>query len=116
MDAELDTVVTFLTKFLHSKFPSSEVSAFRTQLSAALYQRYAGHWFPADPTHGCAYRALHSVEGRLDPLLKEVSKAVGLPIEAVLPRHLTVWCDPGEVSVRIGVQGSIWPLEMTAPA
>ena len=47
-------------------------------------------------------------------MLKQAFQASGArftDVVAFLPEDLTIWCDPGNVSVRLGAEGSIWSLK-----
>lgn len=62
----------------------------------------------------------------MDPIISKAATRIGVPCEqlfTLLPRELTLWIDPYEVSYRIGEDGSICvlyeaeaPKTSTAPA
>jgi hypothetical protein len=50
----------------------------------------------------------------MDMLLHKALRDCGVSLESVgkfLPTDFTIWCDPGDVSVRLGEDGSVWSLK-----
>ncbi|GJN87788.1 hypothetical protein Rhopal_000743-T1 [Rhodotorula paludigena] len=109
MDSELGAASHFLASYLDT---SSE--AFEHKLGQALAARYDGHWHPADPERGSAFRALIRTPAALDDSLLKAASDAGIPADA-LERQLaasvgrtvalgdrwTLWVDPGCVSLRV---------------
>lgn len=110
MNTEIEAAVTFLADVIKaSKFDESATETFRQVLIALLAAHYEGHWYPNDPFKGSGYRCLR-VNGVMNPLLTKAAQLSGLPIKKfrhAFPVELTVWVDPGDVSVRFGEEGSI---------
>jgi protein Tob/BTG len=113
MKAEIEAAVGFLTDFLvkatKQEFSSESVDLFRRSLQSVLYRRYQGHWHSANPLRGSGFRCLR-INGKLDPLVKLAAESCRLSLRKVrkaFPAELTVWVDPGEVSVRFGEEGSV---------
>jgi len=113
MKAEIEAAVGFLTDFLvkypKQQFSQESVDLFRRSLQSVLYQHYSGHWHPATPLKGSAFRCLR-INGTLDPFVARAAEASRLPLRKVrqaFPAELTVWIDPGDVSVRFGEEGSV---------
>ncbi|XP_037125927.1 protein BTG4 [Syngnathus acus] len=77
---------------------------FAAALTSALFESYKNHWHPDVPAKGQAYRCLRMNCLQLqDPVLQKVCERSGVRYEDLgLPRELTVWVDPGEVSCRYG--------------
>ncbi|KAM9780852.1 protein BTG4-like isoform 1-T1 [Syngnathus typhle] len=77
---------------------------FAAALTSALFESYKNHWHPDVPAKGQAYRCLRmNWLQRQDPVLQKVCARSGVRYEDLgLPRELTVWVDPGEVSCRYG--------------
>lgn len=78
---------------------------------------YQHHWFPDRPQKGSGYRCIR-INHEMDPLLCQAACRVGLNSErlfSLLPRELTLWIDPYEVSYRIGEDGSICVLYESEP-
>ncbi|KPP58231.1 protein BTG2-like, partial [Scleropages formosus] len=70
---------------------------------------YKHHWFPEKPQKGSGYRCIR-INHEMDPLIGRAANQVGLSAHRLfelLPRELTLWVDPFEVSYRIGEDGSI---------
>jgi len=84
-------------------------SSFETQLA----HLHRGHWYPAEPHRGSAYRCLHCNASSLDPLMAAATLQAGLRPEvlhAALCRKfqlaseggtLFIWCNPGEVKALV---------------
>jgi len=113
MKAEIEAAVGFLTDFLvkapKQEFSPELVGLFRRSLLSVLYRHYQGHWHSAQPLMGSGFRCLR-INGKLDPLVALAAEACRLPLRKVrqaFPAELTVWIDPGDVSVRFGEEGSV---------
>ncbi|UYV79607.1 BTG4 [Cordylochernes scorpioides] len=83
---------------------AEKMEQFQARLTALLSRKYDGHWYPADPPRGQAYRCLRiNQTDRREPLLVRASEESGLCYSDIkLPLELTVWIDPGEVICRFG--------------
>ena len=69
---------------------------------------FVGHWYPDKPEKGSGYRCIRVNGSTPDVLVQRVAEDCGIPaIRGDLPAELTVWIDPGEVSYRIGEEGSV---------
>lgn len=107
---EITYGVNFLRRLLESKFSADQLEKFSSNLTALLKERYCGHWKPNQPTHGNAYRSIHTTADKMDPVIRSAAELAEMPgksIMAALPCSLTLWIDPFEVSYRIGSNGSI---------
>lgn len=65
--------------------------------SKLLTNKYMGHWDPNYPILGNGYRSISVYNGRLDSVLKETAKALGLPTKlfaSMLPINFVLWVDP----------------------
>lgn len=111
MLSEVNSVVIFVSKLLSQRKVASEmIDSFKEALRELLCTHYEDHWFPDKPFKGSAYRCLRIVGMQLDPLFTQAGAMVGLPkseLVELLPRELTIWVDPEDVSYRIGEDGSI---------
>ncbi|KFD67698.1 hypothetical protein M514_08553 [Trichuris suis] len=110
MEAEVSAAVNFLCDLL-LKVPldADGVERFRACLKAILLRRYFDHWYPRHPLRGSAYRCLR-INGTLDPLVAKAATLSSIPVDLVrsaFPAELSLWVDPGEVSVRFGEDGSV---------
>mmetsp|Transcript_34551 Transcript_34551/g.90497 ORF Transcript_34551/g.90497 Transcript_34551/m.90497 type:complete len:178 (-) Transcript_34551:1273-1806(-) len=109
---EISSTVSFLCSTM--KGLAAEQGRISATLEQIMSDRWAGHWHPENPERGSAYRCISITDGRLDPLLREACERAGVAAETVgaaLPTEFSVWTDPGQVSVRMGKSGSVWPLE-----
>ncbi|KAJ8360692.1 hypothetical protein SKAU_G00172170 [Synaphobranchus kaupii] len=88
-------------------------------LQQALSEHYKHHWFPDRPQKGSGYRCIR-INHEMDPIISKAAGRIGLSslqLFRLLPRELTLWVDPYEVSYRIGEDGSICVLyEAEVPA
>jgi len=114
MKAEVTCAVHFLVNFLRSSRDMGQqtlrLERFSQILINLLCDHYRSHWFPDKPFRGSGYRCLRINDMLMDPLLAKAGQLVNISLEEMqllLPSELTVWVDPGEVSYRIGEEGSI---------
>lgn len=80
-------------------------------------EHYQHHWFPDRPQKGSGYRCIR-INHEMDPLIGRAAGRIGLTsgqLFSLLPRELTLWVDPYEVSYRIGEDGSICVLYEAEP-
>lgn len=67
---------------------------------------------------GSGYRAVQNANGRLDLVLRNAFDEAGISatqlgqLMRTMPEDFSVFCDPAEVAVRIGAEGSVWPLDL----
>ena len=111
MKIELRSAVDFLSNFIrNSKHVTEEqLNIFRTSLLQLLQLKYENHWFPEKPCKGSGYRCIR-LNHNMDPTIREAGLSCGLnqqALEQLLPKELTMWVDPKEVSYRLGENGSI---------
>ncbi|XP_014728361.1 PREDICTED: protein BTG2 [Sturnus vulgaris] len=111
MVPEIAAAVGFVSGLLRTRGCVSEqqLQVFSGALREALTEHYRHHWFPEKPFKGSGYRCLR-INHRMDPIISKAAGQVGLSLPQLfqlLPRELTLWVDPYEVSYRIGDDGSI---------
>ena len=107
MDSELAAATSFLSAYL----PAPLKAPFSALLHSHLADRYAGHWHPADPERGSAFRALVRNGGRIDHSLVHAGSSMasgelelalsGSGGRVPLGERWTLWVDPGCVSLRV---------------
>lgn len=111
MKKEIRSAVNFLKNLLRTRNVNDKyIDAFGRNLHEVLRVHYQQHWFPEKPHKGSAYRCLRTCCNRMDPLLAKAGALSGLgltELHDLLPKELTIWIDPAEVSYRIGEEGSI---------
>uniref|UniRef100_A0A803JSE6 BTG family member 2 n=1 Tax=Xenopus tropicalis TaxID=8364 RepID=A0A803JSE6_XENTR len=82
-------------------------------------EHYMHHWFPDKPAKGSGYRCIR-INHKMDPVISKVACRINMSNQhllSLLPKELTLWVDPFEVSYRIGEDGSICVLyEASAPS
>uniref|UniRef100_A0A4W5R678 B-cell translocation gene 2 n=1 Tax=Hucho hucho TaxID=62062 RepID=A0A4W5R678_9TELE len=121
MGPEVTAAATFVSRLLRTRGFLSEhqLHDFRDCLQQSLSEHYQNHWFPDRPQKGSGYRCIR-MNHEMDPIIGRAAGRIGLTSDqlfALLPRELTLWVDPFEVSYRIGEDGSICVLyEAAAPA
>ncbi|KAM3868811.1 protein BTG4 [Diretmus argenteus] len=106
MKEEIAAAVFFLARLAkrYGCLDNDSRDRFATALTSVLFENYKNHWDPSTPSKGQAYRCLRMNRMQLrDPVLEQacVRSAVRYG-DLGLPRELTVWVDPGEVSCRCG--------------
>lgn len=90
---------------------------FNINVSFFSLEHYQNHWFPDRPQKGSGYRCIR-INHEMDPLIGRAANRIGLTsgqLFSLLPRELTLWVDPYEVSYRIGEDGSICVLYEAEP-
>ncbi|XP_034018880.1 protein BTG1 [Thalassophryne amazonica] len=119
MKPEISAAVGFLSRFLRIKghVNDRQVQRFSQSLQDILAEQYKHHWFPDRPCKGSGYRCIR-INHKMDPLVWQAGQRIGLTIQQLyllLPKELTLWVDPFEVSYRIGEDGSICVLYESKP-
>ncbi|XP_002738308.1 protein BTG2-like [Saccoglossus kowalevskii] len=111
MKKEIRSAVNFLKNLLRTRnITDQRLDVFAKQLHDVLKLHYQQHWFPENPHKGSAYRCLRTCCNRMDPLIARAGELAGLSLTELhdlLPKELTIWIDPADVSYRIGEEGSI---------
>ena len=117
---EVNSVVEFISKlFRQRNLESNIILSFAEGLRSAMCNYYFNHWFPERPYKGSAYRCIRNHNNRIDPLFLAASLCVKvevLDLINLLPKEITIWVDPENVSYRIGEEGSIGVLFEGRPA
>ena len=108
MKEEVQCACELFSKLLETRnLPRQFVQPFRARLEELLSERFKEHWDTKNPTKGSGYRCIR-INSKMDPLVNNAAKATGLQdISKYLPVELTMWIDPGDVSYRIGEDGSV---------
>ncbi|XP_062306026.1 protein BTG2 [Osmerus eperlanus] len=110
MGPEVTAAATFVSRLLRTRGFLSEhqLQVFRDCLQQSLSEHYQQHWFPDKPQKGSGYRCIR-INHEMDPIIGRAAGRIGLTSDelfSLLPRELTMWVDPYEVSYRIGEDGS----------
>ncbi|XP_022673424.1 protein Tob1-like isoform X1 [Varroa jacobsoni] len=109
MQMELQVALNFLISFLYNKLPRRRVNHFGEELEKALRLKFQGHWYPEAPYKGSAYRCVRTTPP-LEAVFGIAARESGVDlrdIEENLPRELSIWIDPGEVSYQMSEKGPV---------
>ncbi|KAJ8260249.1 hypothetical protein GJAV_G00178790 [Gymnothorax javanicus] len=118
---EVTAAASFVSRLLKTTgfLSEQQLQYFSDCLQQALSEHYKHHWFPDRPQKGSGYRCIR-INHEMDPIISKAAGRIGLSSQQLfrlLPRELTLWVDPYEVSYRIGEDGSICVLyEAEVPA
>eukprot|EP00794_Sanderia_malayensis_P012662 gene12662-13962_t len=107
---EIDIAVDFFLSLIQKQRLHEDVvlENFSNRLSEELRSKFKGHWYPETPDKGSGYRCIRVNSVKSDSLVQKIAEDTGVArIRDSLPAELTLWIDPGEVSYRIGEEGSI---------
>lgn len=132
---EIVSAANYLVGHLLSHLPHTAIASFRTALLNLLAKKCSESWDPERPEKGSAHRAVSFIGGRADKVVERaaVESGIGKGIASYYPSELmwvgrlgrsvatvctltkavsthSLWCDPGEVSVRIGEYGQVQSL------
>jgi protein Tob/BTG len=116
MQLEVHKAVDFMTELcrhdLSAAANEDAIQAFKTTLTAALLDRFDGHWFVENPIRGQAYRCVqHDAPRCPDTAVKAACAAAGIALSQSASTF-TLWVDPGAVSARLGRHGGIFNLDL----
>jgi hypothetical protein len=90
------------------KLSDTKLAAFISILTNLLKTRYEKNWYPENPDKGSGFRCIRVNGQCVDPTIVESLKLAKIEFtKELFTTELTVWVDPGVVSVRIGEDGSI---------
>ncbi|KAM3921578.1 protein BTG3-like [Leptodactylus fuscus] len=84
-----------------NKLKQMKIDIFGAILAEILCQKFQGHWYPENPIKGQAYRCIRINRHDREENILEACSHSGLKYEDLtLPKELTLWIDPYEVSCR----------------
>ncbi|KAM9441087.1 protein BTG4 [Clarias gariepinus] len=106
MKEEIAATVFFIARLAkkHGKLDRSSRERFAVTLTSVLFETYKSHWYPEKPCKGQAFRCLRMNKAQpRDPIIECACKQSDIDYEDLgLPKEITIWVDPGEVSCRYG--------------
>lgn len=111
MKEEVRSAAKFVANLLKCRkgFTNSQLEKFHDCFFIQLSTHYQGHWFPEKPNKGSGFRCIR-INHNMDPIIAKAGSASGLAesdLLQYLPKEMTIWVDPKEVSYRFGEDGSI---------
>lgn len=111
MRDEVGSAVAFLAKLLGNgkRVSQDQIDNFHQTLYTNLCTHYQNHWFPEKPFKGSGFRCIR-INHNMDPLIVKAAAGCGVSETELmnsLPKEMTIWVDPKEVSYRFGEDGSI---------
>ncbi|NWY69928.1 B910 protein, partial [Erithacus rubecula] len=102
MKDEIAAAVFFITKLVkrEGKLSKAEIEKFAEKLTTILFEKCKNHWYPGNPCRGQAFRCVRiNKQQPREPLLEQACVDIGVdPSLLGLPKEVTVWVDPLEVS------------------
>ena len=130
MSMELQSTANFIVYLFTRDFPSLpatfldkvnkkwiidrlSIEQFRIALVDEMRERYKDHWFTHKPYKGTGFRSIQVNEEHLDVIIRMAAIRCKIPheiIHAFLPKDLTVWVDPFEVTFRHATSDLIFSL------
>ncbi|KAM5132075.1 protein BTG3-like isoform 1-T2 [Mantella aurantiaca] len=117
MHEEVKLGASYIVRLLnrHQKLDSQQVERFTETLTSILCDKFQGHWYPDSPQKGQAYRCIRIEQNFLvdDSILQACVRSGLRCSQLALPRNMTIWIDPKEVSCRLGESCS--PFIVKAP-
>ncbi|XP_062845038.1 protein BTG4 [Trichomycterus rosablanca] len=106
MKEEIAATVFFVARLAkkHGKLDHSRREKFAVAFTSVLFDNYKNHWYPEKPCKGQAFRCLRMNKSQVtDPVIESACKQSDVKYEDLgLPKEITIWVDPGEVSCRYG--------------
>ncbi|XP_029432902.1 protein BTG3-like isoform X2 [Rhinatrema bivittatum] len=119
MREELCAGIDYIMKVVnrHQKLDWRKVEVFGEKLMEILSRKYTGHWYPESPVKGQAYRCIRiNRKQRVDECLLQACEGSGLQYsELALPREMSLWIDPKEVSCRLGENSCHFQVKLPGP-
>ncbi|XP_071968956.1 protein BTG4-like [Engystomops pustulosus] len=85
------------------KLDPMKINIFGDKVLEILSKKYTGHWYPEKPMRGQAYRCIRVNRHDREETILEACAHSGLSYQDLdLPKEMTLWIDPYEVSCRLG--------------
>ncbi|XP_071968958.1 protein BTG4-like [Engystomops pustulosus] len=84
------------------KLDPVKVEKFGEHLLEIVSKKFTGHWFPEEPMKDRAYRCIRVIRNDREETILEACVHSGLDYQDLdLPKEMTMWIDPYEVSCRL---------------
>ncbi|KAJ1896415.1 hypothetical protein LPJ66_004001, partial [Kickxella alabastrina] len=111
MQTEIENAANFWLKYVpDTVVPAEKKETLRQALINALASKYSGHWHLDQTNIGSGYRSMSNWR-RLDGSFVQAAEQSGVAVdllERLLPRDIVLWCDPYNVTYRIGDYGTVY--------
>ncbi|XP_076459827.1 protein Tob1-like [Babylonia areolata] len=110
MHVEVNVALNVLVSYLYNKLPRRRVDLFREELEKGLKQKFRDHWYPDKPFKGSGFRCVRCNGEEADPVIMAAAWSAGLELQEVkghIPKELTLWIDPSDVSYRLNEKSPI---------
>lgn len=108
---EIIAAVVFIMRIvkLGDRIPSYKLETISSSLLDMLQEKFRNHWYTDEPTRGHAYRCIRiNQRDLIDPMLEMAARRCGMRYNDLnLPKELTIWVDPNEVSCRLVSIGNV---------
>jgi protein Tob/BTG len=101
MFTEINSASDFICRYLY-KLEKDKIVIFKNQLIQLLSQKYNSHWDLSNPIKGGAFRSITIIDGRIDSIILAAAQKAGLDVSSCFTSDLIIWCDPYNVSYRVG--------------
>ncbi|KAJ2238485.1 hypothetical protein H4R99_000014 [Coemansia sp. RSA 1722] len=113
MQTEIENAANFWLRFIQdSVVPPEKKDALRTALIEVLGEKYTGHWHLDQTNVGSGYRSISNWRS-LDQVFVHAAQKSNVQVEVLerhLPRDLVLWCDPYNVTYRVGDHGTVFTI------
>ncbi|KAJ1645939.1 hypothetical protein J3B02_003936 [Coemansia erecta] len=113
MQTEIENAANFWLRFIQdSVVPPEKKDQLRQSLIEVLVEKYTGHWHLDQTNVGSGYRSISNWRS-LDRVFVKAAKKSNVEVEILerhLPRDLVLWCDPYNVTYRVGDHGTVFTI------
>ena len=109
MHTEIKNAATLIIS-LAQGLDEEKRDSLRDSLCSSMSHSYTDHWFPEKPNKGSAFRCIQINPHCTDVIIQNALQNCDLSfyeVSMLFKSVFTIWVDPGEVSYRIGEDGSI---------
>ncbi|PIA13880.1 BTG-domain-containing protein [Coemansia reversa NRRL 1564] len=111
MHTEVENAAGFWVKYIpETSLTLEKRDLLRNSLIEVLCKKYKGHWHMERTATGSGYRSISNWR-KLDRVLVEAAEKSSVSVELLerwLPRDVILWCDPYNVTYRVGDHGTIY--------
>merc|ERR1712146_392892 len=79
------------------------------ELASRMLRKFEGHWHPDTPERGSGYRHISCGAVAADALVTDALEVAmtGSARKANVPQDVSMWVDPGSVSIKVGSHGAL---------